>query len=128
MTIDEIENQLIDLCPVAFAKFAKDKYQPSYTLERLDKKQIRPGSMQVDFPCVKVMVTVPGNPKKQCYLLYREVEEGVYKDYYNGRTGRHSILDSEKVEKVDIFKLASDLAVFIEHVVVPLRILSIGGV
>lgn len=128
MTIDDIETQLIGLCQVAFNKFPKDRYQPSYKLERLDKKEIRPGSMQVDFPCVKVMVTVPGNPKKQCYILYRSNEEGLYKDYYNGRTGRQSVLDSEKLEEVNTFKLASDLATFIEYVVAPLRVLSIGGV
>ena len=129
--IDTIEESLRNLTPVAFNKFSVDKFHPRFTIERLDKKEIRPGSMQVSFPCVKILVTVPGNPEKKCYLLYRTDDdgEGIIKQYYNGKRGKYGVLDSEELseDSINVFRIASDLAVFIEHVVIPLRILSIGG-
>lgn len=128
--IDEIENSLINLVPISLAKFPKDRYQPSYIIERLDKKEVRPSSMQVNFPCVKVLVTIPGNPKKQCYMLYSEEDNVLQGGYYNGRSGRYSVLNINSIpsEDINVFKLATDLATFIEKVVIPLRALSIGGV
>lgn len=94
MNIDEIETVVRETAPVAFATFSASRNRPAFVIERLDKKEIRPGSMQMTLPTVKLAVTV-GDLRP--YLLYTQnSDDSIQRIYFNGLSRAAGKLGPEK--------------------------------
>lgn len=120
MNINEIEKILRETVPVVLAQFPASRSRPTALIERLDKKQIRPGSMQMNRETVKVGFMVGDH---RPYLLYVAASETIIeKVAYNGLTGRATRLDStpRPAGSLTAVHIQMDLAEFAATILGPL--------